>query len=122
MRTRAQVFALTGHQHTVYDVFCRPLDPQIVTSSADAMIKLWDLAAGKCMTTLTHHKKGIRALCEGKDGTFVSGSSDHIKQWKFPNGNFIQNFSGHNAVINTMSVNDDGVLFSGGKKINLLTF
>lgn len=117
MRSRTQVFALTGHQHTVYDVFCQPTDPQIVTSSADATIKLWDLAAGKCMSTLTHHKKGIRALADGGNGTFVSGSTDHIKQWKFPNGNFMQNFSGHGSIINTLATNKDGVLFSGGKVI-----
>lgn len=47
--------------------------------------------------------------------TFASGSPDNIKQWKFPDGNFIQNLSGHNAIINTLAVNSDGVLVSGGK-------
>lgn len=47
--------------------------------------------------------------------TFASGSPDNIKQWKFPDGNFIQNLSGHNAIINTLTVNSDGVLVSGGK-------
>lgn len=47
--------------------------------------------------------------------TFASGSPDNIKQWKFPDGSFIQNLSGHNAIINTLTVNSDGVLVSGGK-------
>lgn len=51
--------------------------------------------------------------------TFASGSADNIKQWKFPDGNFIQNLSGHNAIINTLAVNSDGVLVSGGNE-NLL--
>lgn len=46
--------------------------------------------------------------------TFASGSPDNIKQWKFPDGNFIQNLSGHSAIINTLAVNSDGVLVSGG--------
>jgi WD40 repeat protein len=46
--------------------------------------------------------------------TFASGSPDNIKQWKFPDGGFIQNLSGHNAIINTLAVNADGVLVSGG--------
>lgn len=50
--------------------------------------------------------------------TFASGSPDNIKQWKFPDGNFIQNLSGHNAIINTLAVNSDGVLVSGGKMRN----
>ncbi|KAJ3222836.1 pre-mRNA-splicing factor prp46 [Clydaea vesicula] len=129
MRTRTQVFALTGirlhlqffnelfpgHQHTVFDAVCQEADPQVITASADSTIKLWDLAAGKTLSTLTHHKKGIRALAKSKNEfTFVSGSPDNIKQWKCPKGDFIQNFEGQNSIINTMSVSNDDVLFSGG--------
>lgn len=46
--------------------------------------------------------------------TFASGSADNIKQWMFPEGKFIQNLSGHTAIINTLAVNSDGVLVSGG--------
>jgi pleiotropic regulator 1 len=34
----------------------------VVTGSHDTTIKLWDLAAGKSMSTLTFHKKSVRAL------------------------------------------------------------
>ena len=44
----------------------------------------------------------------------ASGSADNIKQWKFPEGNFIQNLSGHNSILNCMAINSDGVLVSGG--------
>lgn len=58
----------------------------------------------------------------------MSGSADNIKQWKCPNvaflfeeesltilsqGEFIRNFSGHKAIINTMAINQDGVVVSG---------
>ena len=45
----------------------------------------------------------------------ASASPDNIKQWKFPDGNFIQNLSGHNAILNCLAVNSDGVLVSGGE-------
>ena len=45
---------------------------------------------------------------------FASGAPDNIKVWKFPDGNFMQNFSGHQAIVNTVSVNSDNVLVSGG--------
>ena len=51
--------------------------------------------------------------------TFASGSADNIKQWMFPDGSFIQNLSGHNAIINTLAVNSDGVLVSGGDDTQL---
>lgn len=45
---------------------------------------------------------------------FASASPDNIKQWKCPDGKFIQNLSGHNAIVNCLTVNHDGVLVSGG--------
>ena len=45
---------------------------------------------------------------------FASGAPDNIKIWKFPDGNFLQNFSGHQAIVNTVAINSDNVLVSGG--------
>ena len=47
--------------------------------------------------------------------TFASASPDNIKQWKFPDGNFIQNLSGHQSIVNALAINTDGVLVSGGE-------
>lgn len=67
---------------------------------------MWDLAAGKSMGVLTHHKKGVRSLVTNpNEFTFASGSHDNIKQWKCKGGQFIQNLSGHEDLINTMSCN-----------------
>ncbi len=116
MRTRSAVHVLSGHKGTVSDLKCQEADPQVITSSLDSHVRLWDLAAGKTMGVLTHHKKGVRALAvHPREFTFASGSTGSIKQWKCPEGAFMQNFDGHNAVINTLSVNEDNVFFSGGQ-------
>ena len=81
------------------------------------VVSLWDLAAGKTMVTLTHHKKSVRALAiHPTEYSFASGSAggNNIKKWKCPEGAFVFNFAGHNAIINTLSVNAEGVFFSGG--------
>lgn len=115
MRTRSNIHVLSGHKGTVSDLKCQEVDPQVITSSLDSTVRLWDLAAGKTMGVLTHHKKGVRALAtHPKEFTFASGSTGSIKQWKCPEGAFMQNFDGQNAIINTLSVNEDNVLFSGG--------
>lgn len=44
---------------------------------------------------------------------FASASPDNIKQWTCPDGKFVQNLTGHNAIVNCMAVNSDGVLMSG---------
>ena len=87
--------------------------------------RLWDLAAGKTLTQLTHHKKSVRALAvHPTEFSFASGSAggNNIKKWKCPEGTFVHNFSGHDAIINTLSVNADGVLFSGGRNLSSVHF
>lgn len=115
MRTRSNIHVLSGHTQTVTDVECQEADPQVISASLDSTVRLWDLAAGKAMGVLTHHKKGVRALSvHPEEFTFASGSTGSIKQWKCPEGAFMQNFEGQNAIINTLSVNQNNVLFSGG--------
>ena len=61
-------------------------------------VRLWDLAAGKTMVTLTHHKKSVRALAiHPTEYSFASASAggNNIKKWKCPEGTFVFNFSGH---------------------------
>lgn len=123
MRTRSNIHVLAGHKGTVSDVRCQEADPQVISASLDSTVRLWDLAAGKTMGVLTHHKKGVRALAvHPKEFTFASGSTGSIKQWKCPEGAFMQNFEGHNSIINTLSVNEDNVLFSGGKNMRKSLF
>ena len=124
MRTKAQIHVLSGHTATIADVKCQDSDPQVITGSMDSTVRLWDLAAGKSMVTLTHHKKSIRALAiHPTEYSFASASAggNNIKKWKCPEGTFVFNFSGHNAIINTLSVNPEGVFFSGGDN-GTLTF
>ncbi|KAM0322811.1 hypothetical protein ACHAQA_009152, partial [Verticillium albo-atrum] len=114
MRTRSNIHVLSGHTATVSDVKCQEADPQVISASLDSTVRLWDLAAGKTMGVLTHHKKGVRALAtHPSEFTFATGSTGSIKQWKCPEGAFMQNFDGHNAIINTLSVNQENVMFSG---------
>ncbi|XP_055536394.1 pleiotropic regulator 1 isoform X2 [Wyeomyia smithii] len=115
MRTKVNVHTLTGHTNTVASVVCQAANPQIITGSHDSTVRLWDLAAGKSMASLTNHKKSVRSIVLHPSlYMFASASPDNIKQWRCPEGNFIQNLNGHNAIVNCMAVNPEGVLVSGG--------
>ncbi|KIH64511.1 WD domain, G-beta repeat protein [Ancylostoma duodenale] len=87
MRTKAQVHCLSGHTNTVSDVVSQAAEPQ------------------KSVRSLVLHPRLYM---------FASASPDNIKQWKFPKGEFMQNLSGHNAIVNSLVCNEDGVLVSGG--------
>lgn len=114
MRTKVNIHTLVGHTNTVASVICQSAEPQVITGSNDCTIRLWDLAAGKSRATLTNHKKSVRALTFHPSlYMFASASPDNIKQWKCPEGKFMQNLSGHNAIVNCLAVNADGVLVSG---------
>lgn len=74
--------------------------------------------AGKTRVTLTNHKKSVRALVlHPTQYTFASASTESIKQWRCPNGEFLQSLSGHNAIVNALALNPDGVLVSGGARV-----
>ena len=95
MRTKSNIMTLGGHTNTVAAVKCQAAAPEVITASHDSTIRLWDLAAGKTRAVLTNHKKSVRALAlHPTQYTFASGAPDNIKQWKFPDGNFMQNLSG----------------------------
>ncbi|KAK6173272.1 hypothetical protein SNE40_016753 [Patella caerulea] len=114
IRTKACVHTMSGHQNTVAVVKCQSAEPQVISGSHDCTIRLWDLAAGRTRVTLTNHKKSVRAAAlHPAQYSFATASPDNIKQWKFPEGNFLQNLTGHNAIINSLALNSDGVLVSG---------
>lgn len=68
----------------------RPIPPQtslqVITGSHDSTIRLWDIRKAKTATTLTYHKKSVRAMAmHPKEYAFASASADNIKKFKLPN-------------------------------------
>jgi len=116
VRTEREIHCLTGHDNTVVDIKTQSNDPQIISGSMDSTIRLWDIVGGKVRTVLTNHKKSVRALAlHPRDFSFASGSAENIKKWSFPDGKFLTNMMiNQHSIINTMSINEDGVLFAGG--------
>lgn len=53
---------LGGHKGTIHSVATQAGEPQVVTGSADATVRTWDLVAGTTTAILTHHKKGVRSV------------------------------------------------------------
>jgi pleiotropic regulator 1 len=121
MRTKVQIHCLTGHDNTLGSILTQAIDPQVITGSYDSTIRLWDLRMGATRKTLTFHKKGVRALVAlPEDSTFYSASADNIKKFKLPEGTFLHNMvQQHHCIVNTLAINKNGVLVSGGDNGNV---
>ena len=51
----------------------------------DSQVKLWDIRTASAMSTLTNHKKGVRAVkIHPNEFSFTSVAADNIKKWKLP--------------------------------------
>jgi len=78
------------------------------------MVRFWDIRNGSSTKALTQHKKGVRALANHhQEHTFASAGSDKIRIWKQPEGDQLRTIDDHNAVINSMAINQDNVFVSG---------
>jgi len=81
----------------------------------DSTVRTWDLAAGKVRSVLTHHKKSVRALVgHAREFAFVSAAADGLKKWALPQCSLVGNFTGGGGIVNSLSLNADGVLVAGG--------
>ena len=77
------------------------------------MIRFWDIRNGSSTHTLTHHKKGVRALVSHKlENSFCSAASDKIRFWS-SQGDHLRSVHQEENIINTVALNDDNVLVTG---------
>lgn len=113
IRTRHEVFCFEGHEDAINAVVLQSDEPQLYSGSADSTIKLWDIRTGAKLKGLTQHYKGVRALAgHPVEYSFVSGASDGMKVWKFPEGEFMRNIE-LKGIINSLDISPEDVLVAG---------
>jgi WD40 repeat protein len=105
-----EVFPQLGHNSFIYSVAFSPNGKQIVSSSIDNTIKLWDTETGKEIRTFSGHSSGVRSVMFSPDGkTIVSGSADKtIKIWDVETGKDIKTFLGHSSGVNSVVFSPNG--------------
>jgi WD40 repeat protein len=108
---------LRGHTNWVFSIAYSPDERRMASASADGTVRIWDLATGACLHTLTHAHWVIRVLFS-PDGRqlIVSGMSATIYVWDPTSGQIIKTLTGHSDWVWSIDTSDDGnTLISAGE-------
>ena len=74
---------------------------ELLSSSSEKTIRVWDLITGLCTKTLVGHKGAVFSLKIHKQNFVASSWSDKtIKLWNVENGECFQTLNGHTGSIN----------------------
>ena len=88
---------LIGHTDWVYDFTFSPDGRLLVSAAGDHTLKLWSVADGRVLHTLTGHAGTVNSCAFSPDGQLiVSASEDHsLKLWQVDSGHELRTLSGH---------------------------
>jgi WD40 repeat protein len=113
---------LTGHQQPVSSIAFSPDGQQLVSSSFDKTIKLWDTSSGKCLKTLLGHRSRIWTVIFHPNGRQIASGSDdnNTKIWDLKQGRCINTIVGHTSAVLSVNLSPDGRSLASGNEDNTI--
>lgn len=109
---------IQGHLGWVQSIAVDPANQFFVTGSADRTIKVWDLASGNRLLTLTGHVNDIRGLAISDRHPYMFSASEDksVKCWDLETNRIIRHYHGHLSGVYSLSLHPTiDVLVSGGR-------
>jgi len=92
---------------------------RIVSGSADANVRLWNIRDGRCMGILRGHKTPVTVVCWPTESIVISGAKDgKLKLWDLNESRCIRTLNGHKGSVtglvcgsrSAVSASKDGTL------------
>jgi WD40 repeat protein len=82
----------------------------LASGSYDKTIKLWEVASGREVRTLSGHTWDVTSVAFSPDGRLLaSGSYDNtIKLWDVASGREVRTLSGHTEGVTSVAFSPDG--------------
>jgi WD40 repeat protein len=123
--TGRPVRSFTGHSGDIRAMAFSP-DGRFVLSSGTAplsiraenagAVKLWDIATGRALRTLSGHSYSVESVAFSPDGRLaLSGGTDaRMKLWELSTGQELRTFDGHGGPIASVALSPDGRLALSG--------
>ena len=71
-------------------------DGRVCSGSRDKSVRVWDVASGECVRTLSGHTDHVTSVACSADGRVCTGSYDgSVRVWDVASGECVQTLSGH---------------------------
>ncbi|MBD2384098.1 serine/threonine-protein kinase [Cylindrospermum sp. FACHB-282] len=133
----ALVNTLKGHDQSVLSVAISPDGKTIASTSdglrptggdglrptgGDRIIKLWNLATGQQISSLSGNSQRVNVVIFSPDGkTLVSGGDDNtIKVWNLATGKQIRTLEGHSDSVHALAISPDAQTLVSGSDDNTI--
>jgi hypothetical protein len=92
----------------------------VASGSDDHTVKIWDIATGKELRTLSGHIAAVYSVALSADGkTVASGGDDNtVKIWDVATGKELRTLSGHSDTVWSVALSVDGKTVASGSEDN----